>query len=69
MMESERINELEIKLYELECINEKLDRENHCIKNKLVNANNEITKLRKIIEKKNKQLSSRRKERYKNNKR
>lgn len=39
------------------------------MKNQLINANKEIKKLRRIVEQKNKQLASRRKERYKNAKR
>lgn len=69
MLHEERIRELEIAVFQLEDENRRLDRDNHCMKGQLKNANEEIKKLRRIIEKKNKQLSQRRKERYKNQKR
>ena len=62
-------HELQIENYNLTEELRRSDAENHYLKNQLISAGKEIKKLRRIVEQKNKQLASKRKERYKNTKR
>ena len=68
-MDSNYNHELQIENYTLKEENRCLDAENHHLKNRLINNNKELKKLRRIIEQKNRQLQAKSKERYKNKKR
>lgn len=58
-----------IEIYELRELNRKLDADNYHLKRQLLNKNDEIRKLNKIINSLKVKLNSKNKDRYKNRKR
>lgn len=58
-----------IEIYELRESNRKLDADNYHLKRQLLNKNDEIRKLNKIINSLKVKLNSKNKDRYKNRKR